>query len=72
LEGIAVIFAGTYSFMTNVNTGNISIDDMLILKGLKNALEYVLNTIDEELTVDYIKKYIFRYVNDKIFSTWRF
>ena len=72
MEGIAVIFAGTYSFMTNVNTGNISIDDMLILKGLKNALEYVLNTIDEELTVDYIKKYIFRYVNDKIFSTWRF
>ena len=72
MEGIAVIFADTYSFMTNVNTGNISIDDMLILKGLKNALEYVLNTIDEELTVDYIKKYIFRYVNDKIFSTWRF
>lgn len=56
LEGIAVTFADTYSFMNNVNTGNISIDDMLKLKGLKDAWEYILNTIDEELTVEYIKK----------------
>ena len=56
LEGIAVTFADTYSFMNNVNTGKISIDDMLKLKGLKDAWEYVLNTIDEELTIDYIKK----------------
>ena len=56
LEGIAVTFADTYSFMNNVNTGNISIDDMLKLKGLKYAWEYVLNTIDEDLTVEYIKK----------------
>ena len=56
LEGIAVTFADTYSFMNNINTGNISVDDMLKLKGLKDAWEYVLNTIDEELTIDYIKK----------------
>ena len=56
LDGIAVTFADTYSFMNNVNTGKISIDDMLKLKGLKDAWEYVLNTIDEELTIDYIKK----------------
>lgn len=56
LEGIAVTFADTYSFMNNVNTGKISIDDMLKLKGLKDAWEYILNTIDEELTIDYIKK----------------
>lgn len=60
LEGIAVTFADTYSFMNNVNTGNISIDDMLKLKGLKDAWEYVLNTIDEELTLDYIKKIHFQ------------
>lgn len=29
---------------------------MLKLKGLKDAWEYVLNTIDEDLTIDYIKK----------------
>ena len=46
--------------MNNVNTGNISIDDMLKLKGLKDAWEYVLNTIDEELTIDYIKKIHFQ------------
>ena len=56
LEGIAVTFADTVAFVNNVNTGNISIDDMLKLKGLKDAWEFVLNTIDEELTIDYIKK----------------
>ena len=60
LEGITITFADTYSFMNNVNTGNISIDDMLKLKGLKDAWEYVLNTIDEELTIDYIKKIHFQ------------
>ena len=53
LEGIAVTFADTVAFVNNVNTGKISVDDMLKLKGLKDAWEYVLNTIDEELTIDY-------------------
>ena len=56
MEGIAVTFADTYSFMNNVNTGNISIDDMLKLKGLKDGWEFILNTIDNDLTIDYIKK----------------
>ena len=56
LEGIAVTFADTMAFFNNVNTGKISIDDMLKLKGLKDSWEYILNTIDEELTMDYIKK----------------
>lgn len=56
LEGIAVTFADTYSFLNNVNTGKISVDDMLKLKGLKDCWEFILNTIDEELTLDYIKK----------------
>lgn len=60
LEGIAVTFADTYSFMNNVNTGNISVDDMLKLKGLKDAWEFVLQTLNEPLTVDYIKKVHFQ------------
>lgn len=60
LEGIAVTFADTYSFMNNVNTGNISVDDMLKLKGLKDAWEFILNSVDEELTIDYIKKVHFQ------------
>lgn len=60
LEGIAVTFADTMAFFNNVNTGKISIDDMLKLKGLKDAWELVLNTINEELTMDYIKKIHFQ------------
>lgn len=60
LEGIAVTFADTMAFFNNVNTGKITIDDMLKLKGLKDAWELVLNTIDEELTIDYIKKIHFQ------------
>lgn len=56
LEGIAITFADTVAFVNNVNTGTISVDDMLKLKGLKDAWEYVLKTIDEEVTIDYIKK----------------
>lgn len=56
LEGIAVTFADTVAFVNNVNTGNISINDMLKLKGLKDAWEFVLDTIDEKLTINYIKK----------------
>ena len=59
LEGIAVTFADTVAFINNVNTGNIKIDDMLKLKGLKDAWELVLNTIEEELS-------ILKYVKDKI------
>lgn len=60
LEGIAVTFADIVDFVNNVNNGKISIDDMLKLKGLKDAWEYVLNTIDDELTIDYIKKIHFQ------------
>ena len=56
LEGIAVTFADTYAFFNNVNNGNISIDNMLKLKGLKDGWEYVLNTINDKLNIDYIKK----------------
>lgn len=56
LEGIAVTFADTYAFMNNVNTGNISVNDMLKLKGLKDGWEYVINHVNEELTIDFIKR----------------
>jgi len=61
LEGISVTFADTYAFMNNVNTGNISVDDMLKLKGLKDSWEFIFNTIDDELTIDYIKKVHFQF-----------
>lgn len=56
LEGIAVTFADIVDFINNVNTGRISINDMLKLKGLKDSWEMVFQTIDDELTMEYIKK----------------
>lgn len=56
LEGIAVTFADTVDFLNNVNSGKIKIDEMFKLKGLKDAWEFVLNTVEEDLTMDYIKK----------------
>ena len=56
LEGIAVTFADTVDFYNNVNNGKISVDNMLKLKGLKDAWEYVISTVDDELTIDYIKR----------------
>ena len=56
LEKIAVTLIDTYAFMNNVNTGKISVDDMLKLKGLKDAWSYVMDSLDEELNINYIKK----------------
>ena len=56
LENIKVSFEEVEAFYNNVNTGNISIDDMLKLKGLEDCWEMVLGSIEEPLTMDYIKK----------------
>ena len=56
LEGIKVTLTDTYAFMNNVNTGKISVDDMLKLKGLKDAWVYVMDSLDAKLNIDYIKK----------------
>ena len=56
LENIKVSFEEVEAFYNSVNTGNISIDDMLKLKGLKDSWKMVLGSIEEPLTMDYIKK----------------
>lgn len=66
LEGIVLTFADVYSFMNNVNNGTISIDDMLKLKGLKDGWQFILNSANEPLTIEYIKKYILKCVKVKI------
>ena len=60
LEGIAITFTDTCSFCNNINPGNISIDDVLILKGLKDGWQFILENIDTELTIDYIKNIYFK------------
>ena len=65
LESIKVTLEDVFCFVSNVNNGKISVNDMLKLKHLKDAWEYVLNTIDEELTIDYIKKIHFQICKDQ-------
>lgn len=52
LEGINT--TEIYSFIKNQKTDNNK------LKGLKDGWKFVLNTIEEELTIDYIKKVHFQ------------
>lgn len=56
IEGINLNIKDVIDLLNNINNGNLSIMDTLKLKGLKDAWELVLNTIDEELTINYIKK----------------
>lgn len=56
LEGINLSIKDVIDLLNNINNVNLSIMDTLKLKGLKDAWEFVLNTIDDDLTIDYIKK----------------
>ena len=56
LEGINLSIKDVIDLLNNINNVNISIMDTLKLKGLKDAWEFVLNTIDDDLMIDYIKK----------------
>ena len=56
LEGINLSIKDVIDLLNNINNVNLSIMDTLKLKGLKDAWEFVLNTIDDYLTIDYIKK----------------
>ena len=56
LERINVTFEDVKIFIASEVTNNISISDSLKLKGLKDVWEYVLSTVNEKLTIDYIKK----------------
>lgn len=56
LEGIAVTFAQTEDIFNNINVANLRPDEIIAVLNLKNAWQYLLDTIQETITVDYIKK----------------
>lgn len=56
LEGIAVTFAQTEDIFNNVNVANLRPDEIIAVLNLKNAWQYLLDTIDKEITINYIKK----------------
>lgn len=56
LEGIAVTFAQTEDIFNNVNVANLRPDEIIAVLNLKNTWQYMLDTIKEEITIEYIKK----------------
>lgn len=56
LEGIAVTFAQTEDIFNNVNVANLRPDEIIAVLNLKNAWQFLLDTINQEITIDYIKK----------------
>lgn len=56
LEGIAVTFAQTEDIFNNVNVANLRPDEIIAVLNLKNAWQFILDTIEEEITVTYIKR----------------
>lgn len=56
LEGIAVTFAQTEDIFNNVNVSNLRPDEIIAVLNLRNAWQFILDTINEEITIEYIKK----------------
>lgn len=56
LEGIAVTFAQTEDIFNNVNVANLRPDEIIAVLNLKNAWQYLFDTINEEISIDYIKR----------------
>ena len=56
LEGIAVTFAQTEDIFNNVNVANLRPDEIIAVLNLKNAWQYLFDTINEDVTIDYIKR----------------
>jgi len=56
LEGIAVTFAQTEDIFNNVNVSNLRPDEIIAVLNLKNAWGFLFDTLDEEISVEYIQK----------------
>lgn len=56
LEGIAVTFPETQTIYEGVSVQGKSIDDINSIVQMKHGWQYLLATLDEDLTLEYIKK----------------
>jgi prophage maintenance system killer protein len=56
LEGIGVTFPETWTICEGMSVGKKSIDDINAVVQLKKAWQKVFETLDEPITLDYIKK----------------
>ena len=56
MENRAVTFPQTKTILNGVNVPNVQLDDMQAILNMRDAWRYLLNTINEPLTLDYICK----------------
>ncbi len=56
MENRAVTFPQTKTILNGVNVPNVQLDDIQAILNMRDAWKYLLSTIDEPLTLDYICK----------------
>ena len=56
MENRAVTFPQTQTILNGVNVPGVQIDDIQAILNMRDAWRYLMNTVDEPLTVDYICK----------------
>lgn len=56
MENRAVTFPQTQTILNGVNVPNVQLDDIQAILNMRDAWRFLLNSLDEPLTVDYICK----------------
>lgn len=56
MENRNVTFPQTQTILNGVNVGNVALDDVQAILNMRDAWRYVLDTIDEPTTIDYLCK----------------
>lgn len=56
IEGCNVTFPETETILNGVNVSNVTLDDIQCILNLRDAWKYIITTIEEELSLEYISK----------------
>lgn len=54
IEGVNVTFPETEALLNGINVPHLTVDDILVVRNLRNAWRFVLNNPDEVFGLDYI------------------
>ncbi|MEG1008713.1 MAG: Fic family protein [Clostridia bacterium] len=56
LEGISITFAQTEDILNNVNVSSLRPDEIVAVLNLRNAWQYIFDTLEENIDINYIKQ----------------
>ena len=54
IEGLNVTFPETQTILDGINVSKVKLDDITCILNLRDAWNYVINNIDEEVNLDFI------------------